>query len=68
MKKNYLSFVQIISTLRGEPNIIQAWRILSISLLVCDMSAIVQWFEHSLVLPFFGIEMKTDLFQSCGHC
>lgn len=23
MKKNYLSFVQIISTLRGEPNIIQ---------------------------------------------
>ena len=25
-------------------------------------------FEHSLALPFFGIEMKTDLFQSCGHC
>jgi len=24
--------------------------------------------EHSLALPFFGIEMKTDLFQSCGHC
>ena len=21
-----------------------------------------------LVLPFFGIGMKTDLFQSCGHC
>ena len=21
-----------------------------------------------LALPFFGIEMKTDLFQSCGHC
>ena len=32
------------------------------------MSAIVQWFEHSLALPFFGIGMKTDLFQSCGHC
>ena len=31
------------------------------------MSAIVQ-FEHSLALPFFGIEMNTDLFQSCGHC
>ena len=28
---------------------------------------IVQWFEHSLALPFFGIGMKTDLFQSCGH-
>ena len=25
-------------------------------------------FEHSLALPFFGIGMKTDLFQSCGHC
>ena len=25
------------------------------------MSAIVQYFEHSLALPFFGIGMKTDL-------
>ena len=25
-------------------------------------------YEHSLALPFFGIGMKTDLFQSCGHC
>ena len=25
-------------------------------------------FEHSLALPFFGIGMKTDLFQSCGYC
>ena len=32
------------------------------------MNAIVQWFEHSLALPFFGTEMKTDLFQSCSHC
>ena len=31
------------------------------------MSAIVREFEHSLELPFFGIGMKTDLFQSCGH-
>ena len=22
----------------------------------------------SILLPFFGIRMKTDLFQSCGHC
>ena len=44
------------------------WSILSITLLACEMSAIVQWFEHSLALPFFGIGMKTDLFQSCGHC
>ena len=33
-----------------------------------EMSAIVWYFEHSLALPFFGIGMKTDLFQSCGHC
>ena len=45
-----------------------AWRILTITLLACEMSAIVWWFEHSLALPFFGIGMKTDLFQSCGHC
>ena len=45
-----------------------AWRILSITLLECEMSAIVQYFEHSLALPSFGIGMKTDLFQSCGHC
>ena len=43
------------------------WRILSITLLVCEMSAIVQQFEHSLALPFFGIGMKTDLYQACGH-
>ena len=45
-----------------------AWRILSITLLACEMSAIVRQFDHSLALPFFGIGMKTDLFQSCGHC
>ena len=31
------------------------------------MSAIVWQFEHYLALPFFGIEMKADLFQTCGH-
>ena len=45
-----------------------AWRILSITLLAYEMSAIVWYFEHSLAWPFFGIGMKTDLFQSCGHC
>ena len=25
-------------------------------------------FEHFLTFPFLGIGMKTDLFQSCGHC
>ena len=45
-----------------------AWRILSIILLACEMSAVVWQLEHSLTLPFFGIGIKTDLFQSCGHC
>ena len=26
----------------------------------------MQCFGHSLALPFFGIEMKTDIFQSYG--
>ena len=47
---------------------ILSWRILSITLLACEMSTILQKFEHCLALPFFGIGMKTDLFQSCGHC
>ena len=41
---------------------------LTAELLACEMSAIVQSFEYFLALPFFGIRMKTDLFQSCGHC
>ena len=44
------------------------WQSFSITLLTCEMSAIVQYFEHSLALPFFGIGTKTGLFQSCGHC
>ena len=41
---------------------------IAFSMLVCEMSAIVRSFEHSLALPFLEIEVKTDLFQSCGHC
>jgi len=37
-------------------------------LLACEMSATVQLLHHYLTLPFFGIGMKTALFQSCGHC
>ena len=33
------------------------------TLLACEMSAIVRQFEHSLALPFFGIGMKTDFFS-----
>ena len=36
--------------------------------LACEMSTTGYQFEHPLALPFFGIGMKTDLFQFCGHC
>ena len=35
-----------------------AWRIWSITLLACEMRAIVRSFKHSLALPFFGIGMR----------
>ena len=43
------------------------WGAIAFSVLACEMSATVQQFEHSLALPFFGIGMKTNLFQSFGH-
>ena len=45
-----------------------AWRIFGIIFQACGISAILKQFEPSLALPFFGIGMKTDLFQSCSHC
>ena len=45
-----------------------SWTILSISLLAWEVSTIVWQSEHSLALPLLGIGMKTDIFQSCGHC
>ena len=44
-----------------------SWRILSMTLLAREMSAIAWLFKH-LALLFLGVGMKTDLFQSCGHC
>ena len=41
---------------------------MSINLLACEISTVVWESEMFLSLPFFGIGMKTDLFQSCGHC
>ena len=39
-----------------------------------ECNGVVVWtffgidFDFDLALTFFGIEMKTDHFQSCGHC
>ena len=40
---------------------------LSMTLLAWEVSAIVRWLAHSLVLPFLGTGMRIDLFQPCGH-
>ena len=46
------------------------WRIVSITLLACEMSPNVLSlsFEHSLVFSFFRTAMKTSIFQSCDRC
>ena len=44
------------------------WGAIAYSLLACEMGAILRQFEHDLALPFFGIGMKTGLFQSWDHC
>ena len=41
--------------------------IFSITLLACEMNAIVQLVKHSLALPFFVIGMKTTVFQVGIH-
>ena len=38
------------------------WRILSITLLACEMNVVIWQFEHSLALSFFPIGIKTHLF------
>ena len=42
-------------------------KILSMTLLAREMSVIVWWFKHSLVLLFLEIGIRIDLFQYCGH-
>ena len=43
------------------------WSLLSITLLACEMS-LFSSLNIFLALTVFVIGMKTDLFQSCGHC
>ena len=44
-----------------------AWRILRMTLLASEeCNCVVVWTVFGIA--FFGIGMKTDLFQSCGHC
>ena len=43
-----------------------AWRILSITSMWDECNCEVVWAFFGIA--FFGIQIKTDLFQSCGHC
>ena len=56
----------------GSSWFMQCWslacKLLSMMLLAWEISATVWWFEQSSVLPFLGIGMRIDLFQSCGRC
>jgi len=56
----------------GRPGVLQSMRLQRVRhderLNWTEMGTIMWLFEHSLGLPFFGIGMKTDLFQSWGHC
>ena len=45
-----------------------SWRVLSITLLACEMSTNYGSVKIVCHWPFFGIGMKTNLFQSFGHC
>ena len=45
-----------------------AWRILSITVLACEMSTILQSFEHSFSTSLLWNWDEIDLFQSCVHC
>ena len=47
-----------------------AWRFLSITLTICEMHCKIQLYfslNIFLSLSFFEIEIKTDIFQACGH-
>ena len=46
----------------------QEWRILSITLLACEMRAIMSYFNILWHCPSLGLEWKLKTFQSCGHC
>ena len=44
-----------------------AYKVLCMSLLAWENSTLVWSLAHALVLPFLGIRIRIDLFQSCGH-
>ena len=76
-KRLLISWLQSPSAMILEPLKIKSVTVSTVSSSIChevmgpNAMIFVFWLlmniEHSLALPFFGIGMKTDLFQSCGH-
>ena len=58
LSKSSLNFWKFLVHVLLKPNL----KHLSITLVACEMSALVWSFEHSLALPFIG--MITDLFHN----
>ena len=69
MSLNFMAAVTICSNFGAPKKVCHCFHCFPIYFPWSDgTSAVVQYFEHSLALPFFGIGMKTELFWSCGHC
>ena len=58
----------LLSEPPGKPMLKPSMQDFKHDLTMGEMSAIVRWLAHSLVLHFLGVGIRTDLFQSCGHC
>ena len=63
-----LEHLEILGLCAVEASFGEFWAFFFFFLLACKMRAVVLKFKYTFTLPFFGIRMKTDLFQSCGHC
>ena len=66
MSLNFMAAVTICSNFGAPKKVCHCFHCFPIYFPWSDgTSAVVQYFEHSLALPFFGIGMKTELFWSC---
>ena len=67
--KNFPLFI-VIHTVKGFGIVNKAETdvFLELSYFFNDPTDVSDLISGSLALPFFGIGMKTDLSQSCGHC
>ena len=71
LKTDLENFERYFASMWYECNCAVVWHCLSLGLewkLTFSSFGIAFGIAFLWELPFFGIRMKTDLFQSCGHC